>query len=471
MTLLKAVAHAKMFSEHVLSNPWWVDVFLAPVLALLATVLIFMDQQITAVIVNRRDNLLTKGCGYHLDLLIVAFLVIVCSVFGLPWMVAENVISVNHIQALAKLSTNNAPGEKPVYLGASEQRVTGLLVAVLIGLSTLLTPALAWIPMPVLFAVFCLMGLYSLRGIQFVDRLMLLLVPAKFQHKYTLLKYVRLKRVHLFTLIQMASFAVLWIMKFVSVTSIAFPVLLLAMCGIRKMLDYIFTSWELRVLDDLLPNQTCVTKKDAVKDLPPSDDHRSRMNLEEPSSSSFINDGFDDGDLLDDLKLTFTAPCSDPEAVKKLQGRPSHSYDSSSMMMLTKRTTPYAHCQASDAKVLLVCSDTLGKSTTNVFVPLKFGGPDCESASDAVDQIVEALWRIFELPGRVGPSEVENSRVVIRNRFGICFLLGKDTLPLLQSGSAYWVSEGCTNSDDDEQEDENCLHLELREVFSRDCEN
>lgn len=36
-------------------NPWWV--YLASVLpALLVTILIFMDQQITAVIVNRKEN-------------------------------------------------------------------------------------------------------------------------------------------------------------------------------------------------------------------------------------------------------------------------------------------------------------------------------------------------------------------------------------------------------------------------------
>ena len=38
------VSHALLFPEHVLLNPWWVDVFLAPVFGLLATILIFMDQ-------------------------------------------------------------------------------------------------------------------------------------------------------------------------------------------------------------------------------------------------------------------------------------------------------------------------------------------------------------------------------------------------------------------------------------------
>ena len=59
-----------MFPEHILSNPWWVDVFLAPVFAILATILIFMDQQITAVIVNRKEykwvleNIYTFACTF-----------------------------------------------------------------------------------------------------------------------------------------------------------------------------------------------------------------------------------------------------------------------------------------------------------------------------------------------------------------------------------------------------------------------
>ena len=31
-----------------------------------------MDQQITAVIVNRKENKLKKGSGYHLDLFLIA---------------------------------------------------------------------------------------------------------------------------------------------------------------------------------------------------------------------------------------------------------------------------------------------------------------------------------------------------------------------------------------------------------------
>lgn len=70
-----------LFSD---KNPYWTAP-LAIIPALLGTILIFMDQQITAVIVNRKENKLRKGCGYHLDLFILAILIQICSIMGLPW--------------------------------------------------------------------------------------------------------------------------------------------------------------------------------------------------------------------------------------------------------------------------------------------------------------------------------------------------------------------------------------------------
>lgn len=67
-----------------LKNPMW-SWAVAILPAILGTILIFMDQQITAVIVNRKENKLRKGCGYHLDLFVLALLIQVCTVLGLPW--------------------------------------------------------------------------------------------------------------------------------------------------------------------------------------------------------------------------------------------------------------------------------------------------------------------------------------------------------------------------------------------------
>ena len=202
----------------------WVDVFLAPIFAVLATILIFMDQQITAVIVNRKEHCLVKGGGYHLDLMVLAIIIVICSVFGLPWFVAATVLSINHLQSLTKESECSVPGEKPQFLGIIEQRVTSIAIGVCIGLSTLITPVLALIPMPVLFGVFLFMGVSSLKGLQFYERILLLFMPRKHQPDYIFLKLVPLHRVHMFTMIQLSSLIGLWLIKNEPTTSISFPV-------------------------------------------------------------------------------------------------------------------------------------------------------------------------------------------------------------------------------------------------------
>uniref|UniRef100_A0AAZ3R206 Anion exchange protein n=1 Tax=Oncorhynchus tshawytscha TaxID=74940 RepID=A0AAZ3R206_ONCTS len=209
-------------------NPWWVYVASA-VPALLVTILIFMDQQISAVIVNRKENKLKKGCGYHLDLFWVGILMAVCSFLGLPWYVAATVISIAHIDSLKMESESSAPGEQPQFLGVREQRLTGILVFVLTGVSIFLAPVLQYIPMPVLYGVFLYMGVASLAGIQFWERIKLYLMPAKHQPDFSFLRHVPLRRVHLFTLVQIICLAVLWTLKS-TVAAIIFPVMVIALC-------------------------------------------------------------------------------------------------------------------------------------------------------------------------------------------------------------------------------------------------
>ncbi|KAH8281565.1 hypothetical protein KR054_001591, partial [Drosophila jambulina] len=240
------------FSER---NPWWSPI-IAVFPALLGTILIFMDQQITAVIVNRKENKLKKGCGYHLDLFILSILIAICSLMGLPWFVAATVLSINHVNSLKLESECSAPGEKPQFLGVREQRVTHIMIFLTIGGSVLLTPLLGHIPMPVLFGVFLYMGVASLKGLQFFDRILIMFMPAKYQPDYMFLRQVPIKRVHLFTMIQLACLIILWLIKSFSFTSILFPLMLVVMIGIRKALDLVFTRRELKILDDIMPEMT-----------------------------------------------------------------------------------------------------------------------------------------------------------------------------------------------------------------------
>ncbi|XP_076990732.1 electrogenic sodium bicarbonate cotransporter 4 isoform X2 [Tamandua tetradactyla] len=234
-------------------NPWWV--YLASILpALLVTILIFMDQQITAVIVNRKENKLRKAAGYHLDLFWVGVLMALCSFMGLPWYVAATVISIAHIDSLKMETETSAPGEQPQFLGVREQRVTGIIVFILTGISVFLAPILKFIPMPVLYGVFLYMGVASLNGIQFWERCKLFLMPAKHQPDHAFLRHVPLRRVHLFTLVQVLCLAVLWILKS-TMAAIIFPVMILGLIIVRRLLDLIFSQHDLAWIDNILPEK------------------------------------------------------------------------------------------------------------------------------------------------------------------------------------------------------------------------
>ncbi|KAJ4924171.1 hypothetical protein JOQ06_000411, partial [Pogonophryne albipinna] len=204
-------------------NPWWTTIitFLP---ALLCTILIFMDQQITAVIINRKEHKLKKGCGYHLDLFVVGVMLGVCSVMGLPWFVAATVLSISHVNSLKLESECSAPGEQPKFLGIREQRFTGLMIFTLMGCSVFMTSVLKFIPMPVLYGVFLYMGASSLRGIQFFDRLRLFGMPAKHQPDFIYLRHVPLRKVHLFTIVQLTCLVLLWVIK-TSKAAIVFPMM------------------------------------------------------------------------------------------------------------------------------------------------------------------------------------------------------------------------------------------------------
>ncbi|XP_076869338.1 sodium bicarbonate cotransporter 3 isoform X6 [Brachyhypopomus gauderio] len=283
------------------SNPTW-TLFAAAIPALLCTILIFMDQQITAVIINRKEHKLKKGCGYHLDLLVVGVMLGVCSLMGLPWFVAATVLSISHVNSLKLESECSAPGEQPKFLGIREQRVTGLMIFVLMGVSVFMTSVLKFIPMPVLYGVFLYMGVSSLRGIQFFDRIKLFGMPPKHQPDLIYLRYVPLWKVHVFTIVQLTCLVLLWVIK-VSSAAVVFPMMVLALVFVRKLLDFFFTKRELSWLDDLMPE----SKKK-------KEDDKKKKAKEEAQRMLECEEGVDyDGNHLLGLKTLNTS--SDPSVV------------------------------------------------------------------------------------------------------------------------------------------------------------
>ncbi|XP_076829775.1 anion exchange protein 2a isoform X1 [Brachyhypopomus gauderio] len=217
--------------------------------ALLVFILIFMETQITTLIVSKKERMLVKGSGFHLDLLIIVALGGLSALFGLPWLAAATVRSVTHANALTVMSKAVAPGDKPRIQEVKEQRVTGLLVAVLVGLSIVIGDVLRQIPIAVLFGIFLYMGVMSLNGIQLTERMLLLLMPPKYHPDHTYVRKVRTLRMHLFTVLQLVCLAVLWAVMS-TVASLAFPFFLILTVPLRIfVLPRIFTQREMQCLD------------------------------------------------------------------------------------------------------------------------------------------------------------------------------------------------------------------------------
>ncbi|XP_073490367.1 anion exchange protein 3 [Aquarana catesbeiana] len=234
--------------------PLWM-MFASAIPALLVFILIFMETQITTLIVSRKERCLQKGSGFHLDLLLIGTLGGLCALFGLPWLTATTVRSVTHVNALTLMS-KTAPGERPRISEVKEQRVTGVLISILVGLSIVMGEMLRQIPLAVLFGIFLYMGVTSLTGIQLFERLLLILMHPKHHPEHPYVVKVCTWRMHLFTCVQLSCIVLLWVVKS-SPASLAFPFLLILTVPLRRfILPKFFHERELKALDaeDVEPN-------------------------------------------------------------------------------------------------------------------------------------------------------------------------------------------------------------------------
>lgn len=231
--------------------PGWVP-FAAAIPALLVSILIFINQNITTRLVNNPDHKLHKGDAYHAGLALVGVLVGICSMFGLPWLVASIVPSLNHVRSLATSEDVEAPGggtrERIVH--TRENRLTGLGIHLLMGLSLFFLPLLGKIPMAVLYGLFLYMGIVSIGGNQFFERLSLWAMDRSHYPSTHYIRKVPTKTIHLFTLLQLICLAVLGVIN-ISPPQIAilFPLFLVGLVFVRLYADRFFAPSHLAALD------------------------------------------------------------------------------------------------------------------------------------------------------------------------------------------------------------------------------
>lgn len=227
------------------AGPAWLP-WAAAAPAALVAVLVYLDQNITARLVNSPENQLRKGPAYDLDLLVVGVLLGVCSLLGLPWLVGATVRSLNHVRSLATVQVTS--GGQLTITGVRENRLSGLLVHLLIGAALFAAPLLRQVPMAVLFGLFLYMGIASMAGNQLFERLRLWITdPAQYPASHYLHR-VPAGIIHRFTAVQLACLAALWWVK-TSRAGILFPLCVALLVPIRRMLDRWLPAAHTAILD------------------------------------------------------------------------------------------------------------------------------------------------------------------------------------------------------------------------------
>jgi mannitol/fructose-specific phosphotransferase system IIA component (Ntr-type) len=239
-------------------RPWSVDLFavtnwvrlaaIGP--AILVSLLIFLNQNITAMLVNSSDHKLKKGSSYHYDLALIGIMVGVCSLFGLPWLVAAIVQSLNHVRSLATTenSVSKTGDRRERITHVRENRVTPLMINLLIGGSLLFLPLLRSIPMAVLYGLFLFMGVVSMSGNQLFERLSLWLKEPRLYPPTHYVRMVPIRTLHKFTFIQVTCLVVLWLVKS-TVLGILFPLLIALLVPVRFLLNRVMDTKHLAILD------------------------------------------------------------------------------------------------------------------------------------------------------------------------------------------------------------------------------
>ncbi|XP_046846382.1 band 3 anion transport protein-like isoform X3 [Xenia sp. Carnegie-2017] len=222
---------------------------LSAVPALLTVILLFIESEVTLLECFKQTRG-RKGSGFHVNLLVVAIMVLISSFMDLPWMCMAAVETSVHLDSLKVWSRYDAPGVKSHVLKIREQRLTLFFTGILTGLSSLLNDYLDQIPEAVFSGMVLYMGVVALFGVQMIERFFLMFMAPGQHPNISYLKNVPLSKVYLFTLIQVSCLIMLWIVKSIKSVAPFFPLFILAMVPLRAVLGRVFTQENIGQLDN-----------------------------------------------------------------------------------------------------------------------------------------------------------------------------------------------------------------------------
>lgn len=218
------------------------------------SLLFFMDQNISAAMVNSPDNKLQKGNAYHWDLLVIGLINAFLCIFGLPFLHAVLPHSPLHVKCLADTEERVENGcVKDIVVRVRETRLTNLFSNILIGLSMLfLGYVLPFIPTAVLDGLFLYLAVTALYGNQMFERISLMFMEQSAYPPNHYIRQVPQRTVHIFTACQCCQLLVLCIFGFTPwpYIKMIFPVVILMFLPFRhKIIPLFIEKKYLDVLD------------------------------------------------------------------------------------------------------------------------------------------------------------------------------------------------------------------------------
>eukprot|EP01135_Chromosphaera_perkinsii_P003546 Nk52_evm4s248 gene=Nk52_evmTU4s248 len=198
---------------------WVVDVFsldiayifVALLPAIPLTMIFYLDQNVSMLLISRPRNLLKKGPAFHWDMMISGILIFFSSILGTPWCHGALPHSLLHPRSLADIEEYTKFGR--LYervIRSREVRWANLFSHILMAVAMLAKPMLELIPISVLYGYFLYLGIISLTGNAMWERVLLLITQKEKYPPNHFVRRVPLRVIHLFTIVQIVCFLVLW---------------------------------------------------------------------------------------------------------------------------------------------------------------------------------------------------------------------------------------------------------------------
>ena len=282
--------------EPSMQREWWIDLssgnkyipLIAIFPALMLTCLYYVDMNVATLLCNAPEKNMRKGAAYHLNFAVLAILVFITSLLGLPPPTGSLPHSPQYVLALSDVEEFVVDGEtRQKVMKVHEQRLSPLLVNVLVALSFVVIPVLKSIPMCVLFGLFIYTGITGLYENHFWERIKIGFMEPRLHPPTSYVRHVPLSRVHAFTCVQIACVGVLWGIRS-SPIALTFPIFILALMPLRVLLFKKF-GWFSPEWLELLDANTNVANSSADDDYAMLDDRRENEWLTNAKRTSVSN--------------------------------------------------------------------------------------------------------------------------------------------------------------------------------------